>query len=51
MWPNFREIYARFRTPEEERRLSNEALIKFGGFILAIGTIIAVKRLLTPQNQ
>ncbi|RKP06689.1 hypothetical protein THASP1DRAFT_7216, partial [Thamnocephalis sphaerospora] len=33
--PNFRRIYASFRTPEEERRISREAFFKCVGFVVA----------------
>jgi hypothetical protein len=33
--PNFRRIYASFRTPEEERRISREAFFKCVGFVAA----------------
>ncbi|KAJ1975807.1 hypothetical protein H4R34_004204 [Dimargaris verticillata] len=33
--PNFRAIYASFRTPEEERRILHRAAVRFGGFVVA----------------
>ncbi|KAJ9061545.1 hypothetical protein DSO57_1001333 [Entomophthora muscae] len=44
--PNFREIYASFRTPEEETEMSRSALFKFIGFVAscAVIALLAEKR-------
>ncbi|KAJ2879308.1 hypothetical protein H4R27_005388, partial [Coemansia aciculifera] len=43
--PNFRAIFASFRTDEEERMYRNTAIIKFAGFVAmcAAMSIIATK--------
>ncbi|KAI8324549.1 hypothetical protein GQ54DRAFT_256237 [Martensiomyces pterosporus] len=33
MLPNFRAIFASFRTDEEERSYRNTAILKFAGFV------------------
>ncbi|KAJ2235570.1 hypothetical protein IWW45_002490 [Coemansia sp. RSA 485] len=43
--PNFRAIFASFRTDEEERSYRNSAVLKFAGFVTmcAIMSIAATK--------
>ncbi|KAJ2382737.1 hypothetical protein GGI05_005558 [Coemansia sp. RSA 2603] len=43
--PNFRAIFASFRTDEEERSYRNSAILKFAGFVTmcAVMSIIATK--------
>jgi hypothetical protein len=45
-FPNFRDIYQESRSPEEERRLSNEAAFKLlGFFIICVAIIVGESRL------
>ena len=42
--PNFRKIYSAFRSPEEEKSLSNQAVYKFAGFVLVVLLMSIAKR-------
>lgn len=42
--PNFRRIYSQFRSPDEEKSLSNQAVFKFAAFLSIILVMSIAKR-------
>lgn len=52
MWGliNFRQIFRQFRSEEEEDKLANDALYKFGGFTLLVMAMLIGRRYLL-QSQ
>ena len=49
-FPNFRRIYQTFRTPEEERNISNSAFYKLCGFIIVCICFSVLRRRSVAAN-
>lgn len=49
--PNFREIYASFRTPEEETAISRSAFFRFVGFVASCAVIALLAEKHAPFSR
>lgn len=50
-FPNFREIFRKFRGEEEEKALANSALFKFCGFVALVAGMLVGRKLLLDRYQ